>query len=146
MMKLFLSILFILFIQSSHADDVIDVMKYSKENNLSDPYHASSIMQRCAGLYLAYGRYLPSSMTEQKKKFGKFSEDLIVTAGVIMQSKNMTTQRENIKQMEKALLFYNEHYYKKIEKTQLSTGSIFKGQVMEELSFCNAILKKVYKK
>ena len=57
-------------------------------------------------------------------------------AGMFLREKQMTSVEQNLAQTTTVFLFFTEHYYAKIEKTQLATRSIFSGKVFEEFQFC----------
>ena len=92
---------------------------------------------------MAYAKYLPSSMKKEKKVMGNLATEFFVAAGTMMRSKGMTNDQDNIKQNKKALLFFTDHYYNKIEKNQLQTGSIFEGDMMGDFKICQAFAKEI---
>ena len=133
----------ILFPAMANSQNVVDVITYSNQNDLEDPYHLSALLQRCAGVHMGYAKYLPSDMQQQKEGFAKIAENLIVMAGMFLREKQMTSDEENLKQITTAFLFFTDHYYSKIEQTQLATGSIFSGKVLEEFQYCQSVAKEM---
>ena len=144
--KIFFSILVSLFVYSANTNDILDINSYIEKNGFEDPYHVAYVMQRCAGLNMAYAKYLPSSMPKEKKIIGNLASEFFVVAGTMMRSKGMTSDQDNIKQNKKALLFFTDYYYKKIEKNQLETGSIFEGDMMGDFKICQSFAKELMKK
>ena len=127
------------------AQNVDDVMTYAEKNDLKDLYHLSGLIQRCAGIYMAYAKYLPENMTKEKNIFSSTAQELFVFSSLLLRQKGMTNEEDNIKQVTNALLFYTDHYYKKIEQTQLSTGSIFTGAILDEFNYCKIYAQEVMK-
>ena len=127
------------------AQNVDDVMTYAEKNDLNDLYHLSALTQRCAGLILAYENYLPKDMIKEKKQFSIMSGELFIASALMLRNKGMTNDDDIKKQISNALLFYQDHYYKKIEKTQLSTGSIFAGKIAEEFKYCKLLSDEIMK-
>ena len=153
---LLLPVLFsmVIFTQTAQAEKVVDVMTYAKNNDLNDTYSKANLMQRCAGVFMGYAKILPIDMQKAKTGFAEFGKNLILKAGMILYERNklhnkrLSKEKQNksndetLKQNMKALAFYTEHYFSKVEKTQLATGSIFKGQVMQEFNFCKSRFMK----
>tara|TARA_A100001037_G_C14781575_1_gene470593 strand:- start:112 stop:558 length:447 start_codon:yes stop_codon:yes gene_type:complete len=132
----------ILLAPAVNAEKVVDVMTYANNNDLNDLYSQANLMQRCAGFYMGYAKYLPTDMKKQKVIFSKVAENIIVGAGMKLYEKNQNDNEGNMRQNMEVFLFYTNHYYSLIEKSQLATGSIFSGQVFKELNFCKALLLK----
>ena len=155
--RLFLPVFFsvVLLTQSANAEKVVDVMTYVKNNDLSDTYIAANLMQRCAGVTVGYAKYLPIDMQNEKKVFAEIGKKLILRAGMllyergILHNKELSSEKQNksnddtIKQNMIALEFYTNHYFSKIENNQLATGSIFSGEVMEELKLCKSVVNAI---
>ena len=153
---LFLPVFFsvVILIQAANAEKVIDVMTYAKNNDLNDTYSQANLMQRCAGVFMGYAKILPIDMQKEKTSFAEIGKNLILKAGMNLYERNklhnkgLSIEKQNksndetLKQNMTALAFYTEHYFSNIERTQLATGSIFTGQVMEELNFCRSIFVK----
>ncbi|GEM_PF-4493784 len=141
--KLTIALCIVTFISfPASAEKVVDVMTYAKSADLKDLYSQANLMQRCAGVVMGYAKYLPADMKKQKLQFSKFAENLIVEAGGKLYEKKQNSNEDNLKQNMTAFLFYTDHYYKMIEKTQLATGSIFAGAVFDELNFCKKFFLK----
>jgi hypothetical protein len=128
--------------QVANAEKVVDVMTYANNNDLSDLYSQANLMQRCAGVYMGYAKYLPSDMQKHKLNLSKIAEKIIIDAGTKLYENNQNNNKDNIRQNMEAFLFYTNHYYALIQKSQLATGSIFSGQVFKELNFCKSLLGK----
>jgi len=137
--------LFMFVVRISNAQTVDDVMTYAEKNDLNDLYHLSAVMQRCAGLNLAYSNYLPEDMKKEKNNFSNIALELFVTSSLMLKQKGMTNDDDIKKQISNALMFYSDYYYKKIEKTQLATGSIFAGKVLEEFQYCKIYSDEIMK-
>ena len=133
---------FLLCCQTANAERVLDVMTYAKNNDLRDRYVQANLMQRCAGVYMGYAKYLPTGMQKQKLALAKIAQNIAVEAGMKLYEKNQNTQKANLEQNMNAFLFYTNHYYSMIEKTQLATGSIFSGQALQEFNFCKELFVK----
>ena len=124
------------------AQSVVDVITYAGQNDLSDPYHGSGILQRCSGVLMGYAKYLPSDMQKQKQVFAEKAQKTMVRAGVILHEAKQISDEASLEQITSAFIFYTEHYFAKIERTQLATGSIFSGEVADELMFCSEIVRR----
>ncbi len=144
----------VMFTQVVNAEKVVDVMTYAKNNDLNDTYAQANLMQRCSGVVMGYAKILPIDMQKAKTSFAEFGKTLILRAGMILYERNklhnkdLSSEKKNksndqtLKQNMTALAFYTGHYFSEIEKTQLATGSIFKGRVMEEFNFCKSLFMK----
>jgi hypothetical protein len=111
-----------------------------KKNSMKETYHVASVMQRCSGVYMAYGKYLPIDMLKQKRIFGKIATDFIIKASTLLLDHGHNHPDKNIKKNKKAMLFFTDHYYKKLERDQLSSGSIFSGSTVKEMALCKEFM------
>ena len=55
--------------------------------------------------------------------------------------KNKNRTKQNIKEVDTAVRYYADVYYKQLEIEQLNTGSILKGSTSIDLKLCNGINK-----
>jgi hypothetical protein len=115
------------------------IKQYIDKNGANERFHASVILQHCGGLMLAYGRFLPGK--ETKEKFGQMASTLVLAAGDQLARLEQTSADEAFKQATEGMLYYQDPYYKKIEKTQRDTGSIFEGEVGLDFQLCQEYLK-----
>ena len=122
---LFLPVLFsvVMLTQAVNAEKVVDVMTYAKNNDLNDTYSQANLMQRCAGVYMGYAKYLPIDMQKTKTKFADIGKQMILKTGMvlyergILHNKELSSEKQNksnddtMKQNMAALVFYTDHYY-----------------------------------
>tara|TARA_B100001142_G_C14156038_1_gene586522 strand:+ start:117 stop:572 length:456 start_codon:yes stop_codon:yes gene_type:complete len=134
------------FIQTVSSSEVMDLFTYMKKNSMKDTFHVAAVMQRCSGVYMAYGKYLPTDMQKQKKIFGKIATEFIIKATSILLDRGQNDPDKNIEQNKKALVFFTNHYYSKLEQDQLSTGSIFSGKTAKEMALCKELMLKIKRK
>ena len=135
-LKTIVILLVIFNVSSLSAKEIGTVFEYVERNDISDEYHLSSLLQRCSGVIGAYAKYLPNSMQNERTQLANLSVEILTSAGIILAEKKMTDAEATIRQLKTAYLFYVDQYYAQIEKTQLSTGSIFTGIVKDEFDFC----------
>ena len=77
---------------------------------MKDTFHVAAVMQRCSGVYMAYGKYLPTDMQKQKKIFGKIATEFIIKATSILLDSGQNDPDKNIEENKKALVFFTNHY------------------------------------
>jgi hypothetical protein len=115
------------------------IKRYIDKNGSNERFHVSVILQHCSGLMLAYGRFLPDK--QAKERFGQMASALVLEAGDQLASLGQTSADVAFKQATEGMMYYQDPYYKKIEKTQRDTGSIFEGDVGFDFQLCQEYLK-----
>ena len=133
----------IIFFTTLHAQDIETVYDYYDQNDMEDKYHLSQLAQRCAGVTGAYAKYLPQTMQDERKVLAEVSGKFVELAGMMLLQKGMTDTNNIVRQVSTGFQFYVDNYYKQIEVTQLSTGSIFEGRVSSELIWCRDLYKQL---
>ena len=95
----------ILLAPAANAEKVVDVMTYANNNDLNDLYSQANLMQRCAGVYMGYAKYLSTDMKKKKAIFSKVAENIIVGAGMKLYEKNQNDNEGNMRQNMEAFYF-----------------------------------------
>ena len=85
------------------------------------------------------GRFLPDK--QAKERFGQMASALVLEAGDQLATLGQTSADVAFKQVTEGMMYYQEPCYKKIEKTQRDTGSIFEGDVGFDFQLCQEYLK-----
>ncbi len=145
-LKLIITVIFLTTpIASSLSSDFLGVIqylnKYKKEIDNRDLYHSSAVFQRCSGVFGAYGKYLPSADKDMKMKFVTLSVKALETATLLLNKANINKQSENIRQVDTAVRYFVDQYYKQLEIEQLNTGSIMQGITAKEMQLCIKLIK-----
>ena len=116
------------------------------EDDNSDPFIVSNVLQRCSGLYGAMAKFLPKSDTQlaQLKEhsaslFAVFFEKSVD----VMNSAKQNTPENNLNEIAKAIPYYLDVYYRQLEISQLNTGSIFSPWTEREFEYCNRLQNSV---
>ena len=130
---------------ASVAQSQNGISTYMNQNDMNDTFHKAAVLQRCSGLTLAYGAYLPVDMQDQKQLYGVYSQDLAVEAGVVLIQRGQETASSVMENVKESMLYYKDVYYEKIKKTQRDTGSIFAGEVGSDLKLCGSIYQQIKK-
>jgi hypothetical protein len=115
--------------------------KYHEEIKNKDLFHVSGVFQRCAGVFGAYGKYLPTDMRDMKLKFVNLSVESMKKS---INYLNMTKQNKpelNLKQVDTAVRYFTDVYYKSLEIDQLNTGTIMKGNSATDMKMCMGLFK-----
>lgn len=133
------------FLVSTTVFGQVSVSSYIEKHDMGDSFHLSAVYQRCAGITLAYGAYLPLDMQDQKQLFGKMSEFFGMEAGVLLISRGEATPESIVNTVKDSMLYFKDVYYQQIEKVQRNTGSIFEGQVAQDMGVCGGLFQKLSK-
>ncbi len=149
MRRLLLLVIFTLFVNLSsfaNAQDFRGVFDMLSEDDNSDPFIVSNVLQRCSGLYGAMAKFLPKSDTQlaQLKEhsaslFAVFFEKSVD----VMNSAKQNTPENNLNEIAKAIPYYVDVYYRQLEVSQLNTGSIFSPWTQREFEYCNRLQNSV---
>mgnify|MGYP006450464227 CR=1 FL=1 len=110
--------------------------------DMADPFIVSSVFQRCAGVYGALAKILPSGdPTTSALKQTSFSLTTEFGAGAIimLNVKNQNTGARNQEQVMQAVKSYIDIYYREMNQSQINTGSIFSEWGQAEFSICNQL-------
>ena len=133
-------LLSLFFSQTLSSLEFMDIFTYMKKNNMKDKSNVATVMQKCSGVYMAYGKHLSPDMNKQRRIFGKTAAEFILRATSILLDRGQNHSDEIIKQNKQAMLSYTKHYYKKLEKDHLSSGSIFSGDTVKEMALCKELM------
>jgi hypothetical protein len=133
-----------LVVQSSYGSSFYGVSDFlnGKAGALSDPYVVSSIWQRCSGLFGALAKILPSSSPDvaELKRVSVFQMENFMAAAVYMlNAKKQNSAEANLNQISKAVPTYVDIYYRRLEKSQITSGSLFDPWLTQEFNLCNAM-------
>lgn len=115
--------------------------KYDKEIKNRDFFHVSGVFQRCAAVFGAYGKYLPTDMKDMKLKFVSLSVESMKKSIDFLNMKKQNKPELNVKQISKAIRYFTDIYYKSLEIDQLNTGTIMKGNSSIDMSLCMGLFK-----
>ncbi len=142
-----LLIFFIFFIPISKANssDFLGVgqyvNKFDKQIKNKDFFHISGVFQRCAGVFGAYGKFLPTDMKDMKLKFVNLSIDSMKKSIDLLNMSNQNKPVQNVKQVNTAVRYFTDIYYKSLEIDQLNTGTIMKGNSSIDMNLCIGLFK-----
>ena len=143
---MFVTFLCVTYLQAAYASDITSVIDYPKQNDMSDKFHQSSLMARCAGVVGAFAKFLPqspASMKTVKENLFNHSMNMLTVSAMLLAEKKQTSQERALQQVMKAFDTYVAHNYKQIEDEQIATGSIMEGAKAAEMQFCVAIAKNL---
>ena len=142
-----LLIFFIFFIPISKANssDFLGVgqyvNKFDKQIKNKDFFHISGVFQRCAGVFGAYGKFLPTDMKDMKLKFVNLSIDSMKKSIDLLNMSNQNKPVQNVKQVNTAVRYFTDIDYKSLEIDQLNTGTIMKGNSSIDMNLCIGLFK-----
>ena len=109
---------------------------------LDDFYNISIVVQRCAGLYGAYAKFLPSDMPEKEKLFNLSMQMLTKSIVYLAKARELPMESEAVVgQVDKAFKVYVDIYYKNLEQNQTLTGSMFGEFFNGEEEVCSNVAK-----
>jgi len=133
-------------IANAKSSDFIGVSQYLNQYNSEiknqDYYHLSAVSQRCAGVFGAYAKYLPTDMKDMKTRFINLSIMTIEKSINFLNMKKDNKPDLNAKQVDKAVRYFVDVYYKNLEIDQQNTGTIMKGNSSIDMNLCMGLFKK----
>ena len=110
--------------------------------DMEDPFIISSVFQRCAGVYGALAKILPSgdpTTAALKQTSFLLTTEFGAGAIVLLNVKNQNTGARNQEQVIQAVNSYVDIYYREMNQSQINTGSIFSAWGQAEFSTCNQL-------
>lgn len=110
--------------------------------DVEDPYIISAVFQRCAGVYGALAKILPSgdpSTAALKQTSFLLTTEYGAGAIILLNAKNQNTVTRNREQVLQAIRAYVDVYYREMNQSQINTGSIFSEWGQAEFSACNQL-------
>ena len=142
--NLILILPFSFFLQSANveAGEFRSVQEIVAMDDTSDMFTLSTVFQRCAGLFMAFAKFIPNDMVEQREKLSVAAvENMSLATKSMAMKRNLPVDSPTvIDQIEKALPVYIDVYYDHMELTQIKTGSMFDEFLETEQSVCTQLL------
>ena len=126
-------------VMTASAAEMTSVIDYPKQNDMSDKFHQSSLMARCAGVLGAFSKFLPkspASMKAAKENLFQQSMQMLTVSAILLGEKKQVPAEKALEQVQTAFQAYVDYNYKKIEQEQIATGSIMQGTKATEMQFC----------
>ena len=129
--KLFLAVLLIPISQPTAATAAnykgVQELMFADKIPMDDLYNLSIILQRCAGLYGAYAKFLPSDMKAEKEKLFDVSMLLLMKSMQAMAKKRglQIDSKAVVDPIDKAFDIYVDVYYDHMENTKIMTGTMY---------------------
>ena len=93
---LFVTFLCVTYLQAAYASDITSVIDYPKQNDMSDKFHQSSLMARCAGVVGAFAKFLPqspASMKTVKENLFNHSMNMLTVSAMLLAEKKANFTR-----------------------------------------------------
>jgi hypothetical protein len=125
----------------SHSSEFRTVEDFLTSGQKMDFFTVGQVTNRCAGLFGAIGRFLPS---------GKDKDDLITLSSRFLEKsfQVLTHERKNAaEQIGEKLLsdikYYNGVYEGEMERHQRDTGSIFSPAIKTEVFWCKELANRM---
>lgn len=132
----------VVFPTSASASQFRGVNAMLEAEDLQDPYIISAVFQRCAGVFGALAKILPSedrTTGALKQTSVSLFTEFGVGAIIMLNAKNQNTATRNEQQIVEAVTAYVEVYYREMNQSQIETGSIFSNWGQAEFSACNKL-------
>ncbi len=149
--KLLLCLMTAMFVSGSsmvNAQEFRGVFTMLSEDDNSDLFVVSQVLQRCSGLYGALAKFLPKSdpqLAQLKETSAAFFVVFFEKSVETLNAKKQNTPENNLKEVGKDIPYYVDFYYGQLEASQLNTGSIFSSWTEREFTYCNRLQKSVLK-
>ncbi|MAH60349.1 MAG: hypothetical protein CMB95_05870 [Flavobacteriaceae bacterium] len=112
------------------------------EDDMTDPFMVSNVLQRCSGLYGSLAKILPKSYSQlsalkenSASLFALYFEKSIS----MLNAKGQNTPENNLQEISKYIPNYVDVYYRQLEISQRNTGSIFSPWIKREFDHCNKL-------
>jgi hypothetical protein len=142
--KLLFIILFIPLLQTTPATAQnykgVQELMFVDKLPLDNFYNISIVVQRCAGLYGAYAKFLPSDMPEKEKLFNLSMK--MLTKSIVYLAKARGSEMDAVmEEVDQAFNVYLDIYYKNLEENKILTGSMFGEFFNGEEEVCSNVTK-----
>ncbi len=146
--KLLFIILFIPFLQTSPATAQnykgVHELMFVDKIPMDDLHNVSIIVQRCAGLYGAFAKFLPSDMPEKEKLFNLSMQMLMKSMIYFANARGLPMESEAVmEEVDKAFNVYLDIYYKDLEQNKILTGNMLGEFFNAEEEVCSNVAKLI---
>ena len=126
---------------NAQSSEFLGVHEYIERHGISDLFHASAVMQRCAGVLQAYAMFIPTSMRDQKVSLATMGVKSFQHAVALLNRNGQNNEDQNLKTVEQRIKYYKDIYFERIETDQANTGSVMEGKSGNDLAVCIKILQ-----
>ena len=128
------------------SQDFRGVFDMLSEDDTTDLFIVSNVLQRCSGLYGSLTKFLPntdSQLAELKENTATWFALYFEKSVSMLNAKKQNTPEKNLQTISEAIPYYVDVYYKQLEISQRNTGSIFGPWIEREFSYCNRLRDEV---
>lgn len=128
------------------SQDFRGVFEMLSEDDMSDLFIVSNVLQRCSGLYGSLAKFLPKSDSQllalkenSASLFALYFEKSVST----LNAKGQNTPENNLQEISQSISYYVDVYYRQLEVSQRNSGSIFSPWIKREFEHCNRLQEAV---